>query len=201
MARRLGAAEHPCRHRRDGGRGRRGDPARGARLRAAARGRVRPRDQDGHRGGAAALHRRRRRCRRRRRLPPARGGRVPGRSQPRRAAVGLPRRRAGRLAEDQRGGRGRRCLAAGAAQSRRGDVRVHRPHRRGVGRGLRRGSAQRRGRPRPAPLGARRDAARGRRLRRRRAAAGGRAGALAPAADRRLPGRRRPAAPSARAAV
>ena len=32
----------------------------------------------------------------------------------------------------------------GAAQSRRGDVRLHRPHRRRVGRGLRRGAAQRR---------------------------------------------------------
>ena len=81
-------------------------------LRAGLRGRGRPRDAAGprHRG----------------RLP-ARAGRGQERPQRRRPAVGVPRRRAGRLARAVRHRRGQRAAGGERGQLRRAHLRLHRP--------------------------------------------------------------------------
>ena len=88
-----------------------------------------------HRDRAAPLHRRRSRGVTRR-LPKPRVRRAPRWTQPRWAAVSLSRRRPGRMAAHESGRGRRRCERGGAADTRRGDVRVHRPTRRRVDRGL-----------------------------------------------------------------
>ena len=133
---------------------RRAEPRR-ARLRAPARGPVRPGAPHRGGGGARPLHDDRREPRRRS-GGRARGVREPGPGgdargpEPRRAARRLPAGGAGGLAKARGGRRAGRSVAPHPLHARRGDLRLHRRALRGLDRGIRAG-ADRRGGCAPAP--------------------------------------------------